>query len=205
MRSRLFLLLLPVLAFGQATQNSITVTASRNSNLQPDQVVLEADVTGPISLTRDQAIGALDGTGITTANSTGVRTTQVYSAPQNQAQTQLVWSFTLTADLASLKDTIGMLSAAQQRLAAKDNGLSMSFYVQGTQVSARLAQSQQCVLSDLIADARAQGQKIANAAGMSLGSILSVSSATSTTAAGFGSIISTPVCTLTVRFSLGAF
>jgi hypothetical protein len=183
----------------------VTVTATRTTNLQPDQVVFEVDVTGPITSARDQALAALEGTGITAANSTGVRTAQTYSGAQNQPQTQLVWSFTLAADLASMKDSAGMLSAAQQRVAARNNGFSISFYVQGTQVSPHLAQTQQCVISDLIADARGQAQKLAAAAGVSLGSILSMSSATSTTAAGFGSVISTPACTLTVRFSLGAF
>lgn len=203
MGKRLLLFVLPALVFGQTIQNSVTVTASRTSDLKPDQVVFEVDVTTPISSSRDDAVSALEGTNVTAANFSGIRTTQTYSG--SQPQTQLVWSFSVTADLANMKDTVAMLSAAQQRLAAKNNGLSISFSVQGTQVSPRLAQTQQCAVGDLISDARAQAQKLATSAGMSLGSILSISGATSTTAAGFGSVIQAPVCTLTVRFSLGAF
>jgi uncharacterized protein YggE len=200
---RLLLLLLPVLAIGQTTQNSVTVTASRSSDLKPDQVVFEVDVATPLTSTRDDAIAALDGTNITIANSTGVRTNQIYNG--NQVQMQLVWTFGLTADLANMKDTVGTLSAAQQRLAAKNSGISMSFFVQGTQVSSRLAQTQTCVVTDLISDARTQAQKLADSARMALGSILSISGAATSTVGGFGSLVTTPVCTLTVRFSLGAF
>ncbi len=199
----LLLLLLPALAFGQATPNSITITAVRNSDLKPDQVVFEIDVATPIASTRDDAVAALDGTNITIANFTGVRTNQIYNG--NQLQTQLVWTFGLTADLASMKDTVGVLSAAQQRLAGKNSGITMSFFVEGTQVSARLAQTQPCAVADLISDARAQAQKLADSARMGLGSILAISGAATSTVGGFGSIVTTPVCTLTVRFSLGAF
>jgi uncharacterized protein YggE len=203
MKMCLLLLLLPALAVGQATQNSVTVTASRSSDLKPDQVVFEIDVATPLTSTRDDAIAALDGTNITISNFTGVRTNQIYNG--NQVQMQLVWTFGLTADLANMKDTVGTLSAAQQRLAAKNSGISMSFFVQGTQVSPRLAQTQTCVAADLIADARAQAQKLADSARMALGSILSISGAATSTVGGFGSLVTTPVCTLTVRFSLGAF
>ena len=198
MLQRMLLLLLPAVAFGQLTPNSVTVSANRNANLTPDQVILGVDLTGPTSTTRDDAVAALDGTGITAANYSSVRTSQTYSG--SQPQTVIVWSFSLTVDFSAMKDTLAQLSAAQARLATKNNGLSMAYSVNGTQVSARLAQQTQCVLADLISDARAQAQKLASAAGMSLGSILALSSTASPTGS-----TAVPVCTLTAKFALGAF
>ena len=85
--------------------------------------------------------------------------------------------------LSSLKSTIALLSAVQTSTAKANNGMALSFSIQGTQVSQQLQQSQTCSLNDLIDDARAQGRKMASAAGMSLGAIQSMSSATVTTPA----------------------
>ena len=104
-----------------------------------------------------------------------------------------------------------MLNALQQSIAKKNNGLTMSFSVQGTQSS---VQSQQtCSLSDLVADARARAQKVAAAGGVSVGTILALSSASPavdlSTAASLGSVPApapVPVsCTLTVKFALLRF
>jgi uncharacterized protein YggE len=203
MRQSLLLLLLCPLAFGQLTPNSVTVTASRNLTLAPDQIVFEIDVTAPVTSTRDDVIAALDSSAITTANFSGVRTAQIYVA--SQPQTQLVWSFNLTADLSAMKDTVGMLTSLQQRVAARKNGMSVSFSVVGTQVSTRAVQSLQCVIGDLLADARAQAQKLAGAAGMSVGPILAMASAAPSTAAAVVSPVAVPACTLTVKFALGGF
>jgi len=103
------------------------------------------------------------------------------------------------------------LSALQQNIVGKNNGLSVSFSVQGTQASAQAQQT--CSLSDLVADARARAQKVADAGGVSLGSILALSSAspsfTTTQVASLGALGApalTPVsCALTVKFALARF
>ncbi len=78
----------------------------------------------------------------------------------------LQWSFTLAVPLSKIKDTIATLTTVQQNVAKKNNGFSVSFSLQGAQVSPQAQQSQTCALPDLIADARAQAQKLADAAGM---------------------------------------
>ena len=64
--------------------------------------------------------------------------------------------------------------ALQQAIAKANNGLTLSFYISGLQVSDALAQLQTCPFADLISDARAQAQKLAQAAGLSAGPILSI-------------------------------
>ena len=64
-------------------------------------------------------------------------------------------------------------------------------------------------MTDLIADARAQALKLSAAAGMGLGAILAISGGTvgpDPSGLGlFAAPVFYPVCSLTVKFALGAF
>lgn len=207
------------LVFAQTDSNSITVTASRNTNLPADQVAFAVSVSSGFNASFEDVLGALQGSGITLANFASV-----YSPPQFIAipvtispitapiPATIQWSFTLPAPLSKIKDTISTLTTVQQNVAKKNNGLSVSFQVQGPQVSPQAQQSQTCALPDLIADARAQAQKLADAAGLGVGVILAMSSATSgatATTAGLSSFLigvaPLPNCTLTVKFALQRF
>lgn len=199
------LLFLPALVLAQTPTNSVTVTASRPGTVQPDQVVFSVTVDGPLTMTLDQAVAALQGAGITAANFSSVGTTQVYS--QQQPQILLEWRFTLVADLSNLKSTAATLTTIQQNVAKQKNGMSVGFSVQGTQVSPKAAQAQQCSLADLLTDARAQAVKLASAANLTVGPVLAILGGTATTASSLGGNaftlpVTQPVCTLTVRFAL---
>src|SRR5713226_4995256 len=208
------------LVSAQTDSNSITVVASRNARLQADQAVFGVAVTSGLNASFEDVLGALQGSGITLANFTGVSSplspvvisnpfigTGPIAPPPN-----LQWSFTLAVPLSKIKDTIATLTTVQQNAAKKNNGLTVTFQVQGSQVSPQAQQSQACALSDLIADARAQAQKLADATGMGVGVILAMSSATSVptaTTAGLSSfligVVPSPNCTLTVKFALQRF
>jgi hypothetical protein len=204
----------------QTDSNSITVVASRNASLQADQAVFGVSVGSGLTATLEDVLGALQGSGITIANFTGISTptlsfvgipTALLPAPSPSVPI-LQWSFTLAVPLSKIKDTITTLTTVQQNAAKKNNGLSVTFQVQGSQVSPQAQQSQTCALTDLIADARAQAQKLADAAGMGAGVILAMSSATSiptATSAGLSSfligVVPSPNCTLTVKFALQRF
>ena len=71
-----FSLLFSPLAFGQLDSNSITVTASRNASLQPDQAVFAVSVQSGISASLDDVLAALQGSGITAANLSSVSSVQ---------------------------------------------------------------------------------------------------------------------------------
>jgi uncharacterized protein YggE len=110
-----------------------------------------------------------------------------------------------------VKDTAALLSNLQQNIAKKNNGLSMSFRIQGTQVSQELTQSQPCVLQDLIADARSQAQKLADAADVYVGPVLALSGSTSTVSGSTSNIlpgtfaqiyVPYPTCSVSVKFTL---
>jgi hypothetical protein len=200
------LLLLPALVFGQTTPNSVTVTASRNGSLQPDQVVFSIDVESSLTSSLQDAVNALQGLGITAADFQSVQLNQV--SDDSGQRSVLGWSFTLAAPVSNMKVTVALLGAVQESIAKSANGLSMSFRVQALQASPAVAKSQPCSMSGLLADARAQAAKIAGSAGMTVGSALAISGTTTASdslANPFASASSTPLCSVTVKFALGGF
>jgi uncharacterized protein YggE len=204
---------------GQPGPNSITITATRTSTTPLDQALVGINVTSGLTAGLDDITAALTGVGITGAAFTGINTTTIYVTNGNQTvpQSALQWSFTLTAPLASLKSVLASLVATQQAIAKQNSGLTLSFGVQGAQLSAQALQAQLCSQSDLVSDARTQAQKVAVAAGVTAGTILSISDSGAqgiapasrlgfATSAIFysGVIVSMPsaTCGLTVQFQL---
>jgi uncharacterized protein YggE len=208
------------LAFGQLESNSVTVTASQSVNLQPDQVLFAVYVTTGLTASLDDVLAAVKGVGITSANFSGVSSaaagqlsigTGLPPAPTDQ------WAFGLPVPFAQMKATVTALSSLQQSIAQTNSGFTLSFAVQSAQVSTSLLQSQACNIGALISDATAQAQKLATAAGLNLGSILAMSSSTSSPVANnsvpvavlgtFSSIAGTTLqsCALTVKFGLTRF
>jgi hypothetical protein len=189
-------------AFAQLDSNSVTVTASRNTALQADQAIFGVIVTSDVNTSLNDVVAAVQGAGITLANFSSVSGgPEVYSgwlAPVPPVPNPVLqWTFRLPVPLADTKDTVASLTSLQQSL-QKNTALRLSFSVQGTQVSQQLVQSQTCSIPDLIADARAQAQKLAAAAGRGVGNILAMAGATSSSAG-----TAPAVCSVTVRFALG--
>ena len=54
--------------FGQLDDNTLTITASRTMDVQPDQVIVGVYVNAPFDNTVDDILGALQGSGVTSAN-----------------------------------------------------------------------------------------------------------------------------------------
>ncbi|MGB6943042.1 MAG: SIMPL domain-containing protein [Bryobacteraceae bacterium] len=163
--SILFLVVAPV--FGQLDPHTITISATRSTYLQPDDAVFSVSASAGAATSLDQVVAALSSLGITSSDLTGVNNTY---APPN-----LQWNFNLAVPLSSLTATIGSLTKLQQTITQNNSGLTSTFSVNGTQVSQQLQQSQSCSNSELIADATAQAQKLAAAAGLTLGSIAKLS------------------------------
>jgi uncharacterized protein YggE len=183
--------------FGQPGPNSITITATRTNNIQPDQVLVGLNVTSGTTAGLDDITGVLRRAGISGEAFTGVSSDTVYN--NYGTQTVLYWSFTQTEPLAQLAATLTKLSAAMQAVWVwKNPGVTFTFSVEGTQASPQLQQSQLCSQAALLADAQAQAKQVASAAGVSAGPILSMGSVGSVPA-GY-----TPqtTCSLTVQFQL---
>lgn len=192
----LALLVCAPLALAQLDSNSVTVSASRNTNQPPDQAIFGVYVDSDLHAALIDILAPLQGSGITIANFSAVNTVRKYD-PKGGAPlpAMLEWAFRVPMDLSKTKDIVKQLTALQQSLAQQNNGLTLTFNLQGTQMSPQLEQSQVCVISDLISEARVSAQRLANAAGLGIGNVLAMSSQTSD--------VST--CSLTVKFALGRF
>lgn len=160
-------LFMAVPVFGQMEPHILTMSATRNISLQPDQALLSLSVTSNTNQSLDQIVAALSGLGINSTNFTGFI--------NNTAAPNFQWNFNWTAPLSNLTTTIGSLTKLQQTIAQNNSGLALAFYIDGTEVSQQLQQSQSCSNSDLTADATAQAQKLAAAAGLTLGPIVKIS------------------------------
>jgi hypothetical protein len=157
--------------FGQVVSPTLTITATRSVLLQPDDVAFSLTVSSSATASLDQIVAALSGLGVTSAN-----LASVFNGPSLPFQ----WSFTLNVPIAKLTTTIGSLTELEQNIGQNNSGLALTFTVDGTQasqLSGQIQQSQPCSNSDLIADATAQAQKVAAAAGFTLGPILKLSNA----------------------------
>ncbi len=174
----LFLVFIPAsMALAQLDSNSVTVTASTTSALQPDQAVFGVSLTAPITSSLDNVLAALAGTGITQANlSVSNELANILTGiPVPAPAPTVTWNFTLAEPLSQLKATVATLNGLQTSIAAKNNGMQLSFSVEGTQVSTQLQQSQTCSLTNLLTSARASAQDLVTTAGLRLGNILAIS------------------------------
>jgi NO-binding membrane sensor protein with MHYT domain len=141
-------------------------------SLTPDQVSFYVSVTADPSNSLDQIVAALSGLGITASNFSGM-----YGANDNRGSLQ--WSFTLATPLTKITATIASLIALQQSIVKNNSGMLLTFQVQGAYVSPQAFQSQPCSAQDLAADAQAQAQTVAAAAGMAIGPIVALSNPSS--------------------------
>jgi hypothetical protein len=125
------------------------------------------------------------------------------TGPGPETQSTQQWSFSVTAPLSKMSDALTALLAAQQTVAKKGGGFGLAFTVAGPQVSPALQKAQVCPQADLMADARAQAQKVAAAAGVSVGAVLSM---TDTGGMGVSGAVAYPVAASRVNpfFSYGS-
>ena len=143
------------LAFGQLESDTLTVSVSQSVYLQPDQVVFAIPVNTDASTTLDEVVAGLKGAGITAANLSSVSSFREHT---------LNWLFTLAVPFSKLPST-----------AAQLGGQNIAFYVQGSQVSPALQLAQQCPIANLLADARVQAKRAADAAELVVGDVLALS------------------------------
>lgn len=192
LRSVILLLAAAMVASAQVDSNSVTVTASRNLTSLPDQALFQVTVETPITATLEEVIAALQGSGITASNLTGVNTNSTLIAVRGSptSQPSLVWRFSLIAPLSKTRDTVVSLNALQQSVMQKNSAWSVSSSFYSTQTSPQAQAA--CPMADLMADARARAQKLADAAGLSLGAVSAIAGSTDN---GYN-------CSLTVKFTL---
>jgi hypothetical protein len=141
---------------------------------------------------------ALQPAGVGIGNLSGVGSVGAVTNPGVQ------WIFALAVPLSQIKQTIATLNTLMQSVPQANKNLSVSFSIQGTQVSQQLQQSQTCSYADLLSSARTQAQALAMAGRRTLSGVLAMSGSTSTTTGTGAASYSgaPPSCSLTVKFAL---
>jgi uncharacterized protein YggE len=174
MRTLLCLVVLPLAAWSQLDDQTVTVTASRQlPSPQPDQAVLSLSVSSPITASLNDVLAALAGSGFSAANLAGVEygstspTSITVGLPATNPS--IYWIFMMTVPLSDLGPALAAIGASA---AASPMPVTYSVY---SQVSPQLQASQQCPYALLVADAQSQAQGLASAAGATVGAILAVS------------------------------
>jgi len=118
-------------------------------------------VPAPETAGIDDVLAQVAGAGISAGNLAGV---------SSYLNGELAWNFTLAVPISQASaTTTSLVQLAQQ------SNQAVTFYVQGTQVSQALAQSQPCSQTSLVSDAQTQAESLAAAAGFSVGPVLAVS------------------------------
>jgi uncharacterized protein YggE len=147
---------------GQPGPHTITVNAYRTLSAAPDQVVISLEVSSPRTAALSDVASALSKAGVAGATFTGL----------SSESGTLHWSFSLTAPVATLTNTVAALLNAQQNIGAGGSGLSLTTYIESLQASPQ--SRQRCEQADLIAGARTHAERVAAAAGVSAGSIVGI-------------------------------
>jgi uncharacterized protein YggE len=164
MRLLVLLLAAAAAAFGQLDDNTLVVTATRTVSLPPDRAAISINLSTPVAASIDDAIATLQGTGIVAADLSGV----------NGSGETLLWSFGKTVPFTQMKNSLAALAGIQSSLAQKKSALSLNYYVSGQVSTEAQNAAALCPMTTLVADARTQAQRVADAAVVKVGPVISM-------------------------------
>ena len=200
LRRALPFLVLVSAAFGQinTTNNSVTVTAGPSQTVPPDQVTFSVTIESGLSLSFNDLIAALKGSGLSATNFVNVYSSQQYSSTSNRPFTVLEWNFQVAAPLSGVKAETAVLKGLQTSL----KPLTLTYSAQA--LTSTQAQIQACALSDLVSGARTQAQQLATAANLVLGNVAAMATYISTRIGPTAPLpYVAPACSLTMTFGGG--
>jgi hypothetical protein len=167
------LLLTAVAAFAQTAPRTISIAASRNLTLLPDQVIYQVIVRTAATASLDDALAPLAGTPLTAANLTRAGNFNSFN-PLLSGVADLYWTFEWITPLSNIKGANAMLSRAMQQAEQRSGAGSFTYEASRVQISEAAAR-QACDSTALVNDARTEAGRIASAAGVGVGSVISIS------------------------------
>jgi hypothetical protein len=194
------MLLAPGLAFSQLDSYTLTVGASRPLNAPPDQQTISFILVADLNTSLDDVLTTLKDAGVTMADLTSVSAESLFrSTPNGTEVTQLpVWSFSIDVPLSSVNSKLAAVARLQNTILQKRNNWALNFYVAGLKTSP--GNAPQCSIPDLMTDARAHAQRLADAIGFGVGQVMAIgdsteasrifSSSASSTTSGYNAILS---------------
>jgi len=219
MRTLWILLAAATAAFGQLDTKTITITASSTPSAQTSNANVQVDVSLPEASTLQDAVNVVQGAGFTADNFTNVSSSYyLYLLPTATTAPTVDWTLSRTVSATEVPSVVAALEAATKK--QPSGTLSYS-------VSNAAAPPPDCPYTGLVGAAQSQARKVADAAGVKLGGIVSIEQGTQTQAAAafavfdFSAVLSStvlppervaliqtqltspiPSCSVTVRFQI---
>lgn len=193
-------------AVAQVQSNTLTIGASRPFALSPDQAIISVYVRSGSAVGADAVFAAVAPVGLSPANLQYVQSTR-----DPDSNMSLDWTFSLPVSFPKVKSTLDALRFIQQALTRDTGAISLTFSLTGARSSPE--QQPQCPYQDLLSDAQAESEKLADAAQLRAGPIVSLSDARGAPTLAAYNIVAVPAalldfgppvrtCTLVVEFQL---
>jgi hypothetical protein len=167
MRIAALLLICATVCLAQLADNTVTVTVTRTVKLQPDQAALTITLTGPVTASLSDVVAALQPAGLTAEDLVSVRSFT------DTTGSQLSWQFSKALAFSDLKSALPTFGGGPVQT-GNVSPFSLTWFLQ-SQTSQAAQQAAVCPVPTLFADAQAQAQQIAAAAGVRIGGIVSMS------------------------------
>jgi hypothetical protein len=162
-------------AAAQSAGPSVTVTVSKQINLPVEQVNFDIVVTSGLDATIDQVLTVVQNLRLTVKDLVGLGSFAPNFDRSGIPATQFLWQFRLVRPFAQLQPTLAELQSWSNNADKKFTGTYSLATLTTTEATARRLADD--ALPDLIADARVKAQHLADAAGLTVGSILSLTNA----------------------------
>jgi len=159
------ILLVAATACAQSGPNVITINASRNVTVVPDQVDYSVTVQTGASGTVEDALGRLGGTGITAENLTYV----------SSALNSVSWTFDLIVPFTRMQEVGAVLRRLSQPQGPSRGPSSSAVQFSVGSRTSTDAGTQACQYPALMSDARRAAERLAAAAGVHAGQIVAIS------------------------------
>src|ERR1700682_5171218 len=159
-------------AAAQSAGPSVTVTASKQINLPIEQAYFEVSVGSGLSTTLDQVLPVVQSLGLTANDLVGMSGPSVGFQITTQPPNQILWSFRLVRSFAQLSQAFSEINSWSSGVDPKFTAAFSLASLATTEATARRLADD--ALPGLIADARAKAQHLADAAGLTVGPILSL-------------------------------
>src|SRR5215467_13679279 len=135
-----FLLIPAAPLLAQLANNTVTVTASQSSTVQPDEAVFSLTVSSGVDKSLDDVVASVAGLGVTATNLVQISSPLTASSssvplPSNVPAPSLGWTFQLVVPFSKLKDTTSALASLQKSISQNNSGLTLSYSLVNTRVS----------------------------------------------------------------------
>jgi uncharacterized protein YggE len=172
MRYTGLILLLSSALFGQSP-DGLSTAVTRTVTIVADEADFAVVVTAPLSTSQQQVLDSISEAGVPSPSITAVVATQDGYTYPPPAESQVYYQLSFSSTPADWKGLAQRLEAFRSNLPSTITAIQ--YNVTMTASPAAIATAHSSVLPCLLADARAQAQTLAAAAGLKIGGIVGIS------------------------------